>query len=83
MTREELQLMKNVDIRTIDRSSLVDISSVKINPKDSQEKKTKDYMEQIKNPYCYLCKGYVVKLSYPETDRTIEDCLLDYIHTLI
>ena len=41
-----LNTLKNVDIRTVDKSTLTDISNVKINPNDSPEKKMKDYIEQ-------------------------------------
>ncbi len=79
----DLDALKNVDIRTVDKSALTDISSVKINPTDSPEKKMKDYIEQIKNPYCFLCNGYAVKVEFANTDRTIEDCFSDYIESLM
>ena len=80
---ENLNTFKNVDIRTVDKSALTDISSVKINPTDSPEKKMKNYIEQIKNPYCFLCNGYAVKVEFANTDRTIEDCFSDYIESLM
>ena len=79
----DLDALKNVDIRTVDKSALTDISSVKINPTDSPEKKMKNYIEQIKNPYCFLCNGYAVKFEFANTDRTIEDCFSDYIESLM
>ena len=79
----DLDALKNVDIRTVDKSALTDISSVKINPTDSPEKKMKAYIEQIKNPYCFLCNGYAVKVEFANTDRTIEDCFSDYIESLM
>lgn len=78
-----IENMKNTDIRTVDKSTLVDISKVVINPKDSPEKKTQDYLNQIKNPYCFLCNGYAVKLNFADNERTIEDCFLEYIDTLV
>ena len=65
----DLDALKNVDIRTVDKSALTDISSVKINPTDSPEKKMKNYIEQIKNPYCFLCNGYAVKVEYGQNNR--------------
>ncbi len=78
-----LNTLKNVDIRTVDKATLTDISKVKINPNDSPEKKMKDYIDQIKNPYCFLCNGYAVKVEFADTSRTIEDCFSDYIENLI
>ena len=74
--------MKNVDIKTVDKTQLVDIASVKINPKDTPEKKMQDYIKQVKNPYCFLCIGYVVKLEFSDGDKSIEDCLINYINSL-
>ena len=73
---------KNIDIKTVDKTKLVDITTVKINPQDTPEKKMKDYIEQVKNPYCFLCNGYVVKLEFSDGDKSIEDCLINYINSL-
>lgn len=78
-----LNALKNVDIRTVDKATLADISTVKINPNDSPEKKMTEYINQIKNPYCFLCNGYAVKIEFANTGRTIEDCFSDYIDNLI
>ncbi len=76
MTLEE---MKRVDPRTVDRRTLVQRSSVKINPKDDKIKRIQDYISQIKNPYCYLEGNTVVKISFADSDRTIEDCIHSYL----
>lgn len=80
---ENISTLKNVDIRTVDKATLADISNVKINPNDSPEKKMTEYINQIKNPYCFLCNGYAVKIEFANTGRTIEDCFSDYIDNLI
>lgn len=76
VTSEELRAMREVDIRTVDRSSLVDAESVKINTELSTEERIADYIRQIKNPYCYLYKGMVVKISF-SGKRKLEDCMKD------
>ena len=42
------------------------------------EERIKDYIEQIKNPYCYLCNGVVEKISFAGKKR-LDDCLSSYI----
>ena len=37
---------------------------------------------QIGNPYCYRCGKVVVKVSFAETDATLEDRLEHYLKTL-
>ena len=76
ITSEELRAMSEVDIRTVDRSTLVDAENVKINTELSTEERIADYIRQIKNPYCYLYKGMVVKISF-SGKRKLEDCMKD------
>ena len=58
----------------IDRSELVDISTVKINTELPVKERIEDYIRQIKNPYCYLDHGMVVRISFAGKAK-LEDCL--------
>lgn len=78
----DLEQMKNVDIRTVDRESLVDITDVQINEKIPQKQRFDDFLHQIKNPYCYRCGNVVVKISFSDTDATLEDRLEQYLKSL-
>ena len=73
-TLEELDEMARMDIRNVDQSKLVDISTVKSNTDLEVEERIKDYLLQIKNPYCYISHGVVVKLSFAGK-RKLEECL--------
>lgn len=79
---EQLQEMAQVDIRTVDPKELVDIESVKIRTGLPDEERVADYIRQIKNPYCYLYKGMVIKISF-SGKRRLEDCLKDCLFTNI
>ncbi len=74
ITREEIAQMKEVDIRTVDREALVDIKDVKINTELSDTERMIDFMQQIRNPYCYLCNGMVVKTRFVGK-QSLEDCI--------
>ena len=76
ITLEELKTMSEVDIRTVDRSTLMDAESITINPEFSTEERISEYIRQIGNPYCYLYKGMAVKISF-SGKRKLEDCLTD------
>lgn len=78
MTIDKLNEMKNVDLRTVDRSTLVQRKDVRLKSKGSKQERIADYIRQIKNPYCYLDGKTVVKISFADTDRTIEDCFHTY-----
>lgn len=79
MTLEE---MKNVDPRTVNIDDLVDLRDVKIDPKLPKEERIRSYIEQIKNPYCYRVGKTIVKISFMDTDVTIEDRIHQYLSGL-
>ena len=72
---------QDVDIRTVDRATLVDINEVAINKKLPKEQRLADYVRQIGNPYCYKCGEAVVKISFSETTATLEDRIENYLKT--
>lgn len=70
------------DIRLVDINGLKNINSVKIDPQLSKEERIRSFVEQIGNPYCYRDGDTVVKISYADTDVTLEDRLRAYIQTM-
>ena len=75
MTMEE---MRDIDLRTVDRASLMPRPEIREQKDSAREKKMMDYLKDTGNPYCYLEGKTVVKLSFAETDRTAEDCMHEY-----
>ena len=71
--------MKNLNPEDVDRDTLVDIASVKVDSTLSKEAWFREYLRQIRNPYLFLCSGVVVKIAYDDTKDTIEDRLEQYI----
>ncbi len=65
--------MKNVDPRKVDRATLRDRSTVRIDPDAPTEERIRAWIEQLGNPYVYLDGGVVVKLSFADKGETIED----------
>ena len=77
-----IEAMKTVDPKNVDRSALVQRSSVRLNPDAPRENRLRDFIRQIKNPYCYLDGKTVVKITFSNTDTTMEDCLEHYLRGL-
>ncbi len=77
-----LNAMRDVDIRTVDPAALVDIRDVKVNAALPKRERISDFIRQIKNPYCYKCGKMVVKVSFAETEATLEDKLESYLLSL-
>ena len=72
----------DIDHKTVDRSKLIQRSSVRLDPAAPREERLRDFIQQIKNPYCYLDGKTVVKISFSSTDTTMEDCLEHYLRGL-
>ena len=83
MTMSKYVEMKHTDVRTVDRNELVDIANVKINPKDPVKKKMRDYVKQIKNPYGIFRTDFHFLFEFANNDKSIEDCVVDYMSTLV
>ena len=75
MRNEDLRELENVDIRTIEKDTLVEIKKVKIDPELERRERISSFVEQIINPYCFICDGVIVKIGYTETEDTMEEKL--------
>ena len=76
MNRTELEEWKKVDIRTVDVSVLEEIEKIEINSSLSPRERWVDFAERIKNPFCFICNGMVVKVSYSEAKESLENKLV-------
>lgn len=62
--------------------SLVDIRDVKIDRTQPVEERMKSYVEQIKNPYLFKVRNTVVRVSYANTQATINDNFVNLLASL-
>ena len=74
-----LESLRDTDVRTMDPALLVDIRDVKVNTSLPREDRLLDYLSQIKNPYCFKHGKTVVKVSFADTEATLEDRLEKYL----
>ena len=61
-----------------DTSELVDIETVHVREDLPVRERVKDYIRQIKNPYCYRSHGIVVRISFAgkkSFDEYLKDAL--------
>ncbi len=80
-TKEQIEAMQSVDIRSVDPNTLRDIRDVTVNTSLPKEEWNLDFIRQNGNPYCYRHGKYVVKVSFIDTDVTLEDRMLAYIRS--
>lgn len=82
MNWAELEELKKVDVRTVDVSALEDIEKIEIDSALSARERWMDFAEKIKNPFCFICNGMVVKISYSEAKESLEDRLIQLCATM-
>lgn len=78
----QLREMKGVDITKADRSKMVDVNDISIDSSLPVAQKVKNYIEQIKNPYCFLCGDTPVKIRFVSDTKSLKSSLKDYFISL-
>lgn len=74
LTKELLEEMRTVDIKKVDPSNLVDIHNVIVHSDLPEKERMLDFIQQIKNPYCFLCHGMIIKIKFSGKKR-LEECI--------
>lgn len=82
MDRLDYEQMKQVNIRTVDEDTLVDIDEIEIDRTLPKEERISDFIKKVKNPFCFKCNGMVVKTVYNESGDNLEEKLLGLFMTM-
>lgn len=59
----------------LDIRELVDLKKIKINPNVEIEQRLKNFINDIKTPYRFLCGNTIVNIEYNTEGFSLEDCL--------
>ncbi len=77
--KTDVDTLKNIDVRSVDKSSLVDLNSVHIDDAQPVQDRILSFLDQIKNPYCFRIGEVAVKVNYktdgPSFQQNFEDLL--------
>jgi len=76
VTLAELDAMR--DATEIDRASLVDIRTIRIDKNLPAAERMEQYLEQIRNPYCFLCGESVIRLRFNDDAGDLKSHLKNY-----
>ena len=74
--------MENEKTRKELLDSLVDMRDVRSDRSMSVEDRMKSYVEQIKNPYMFKVGNTVVRVSYANTQATINDNFVNLLASM-
>lgn len=81
LTTADIEAMQAVELDAVDRDTLKDIRDVQIDITLPKKERLLNYIRQIGNPYCYRYGKYTVKVSFSDTDATLEDRMCSYIRS--
>jgi len=68
MTRTTLEQYRQADIYSCDLAELVDLRTIHIDPNLSVPERTRQFLDQVRNPYLFRVDDLIVKVRY-EGDR--------------
>ena len=75
----DITSMKDVDIRSVDKSNLVDLETIQIDSSKPVQERIQSFLQQIQNPYCFRIGEVAVKVNYrsegPSFQQNFEDVL--------
>ena len=75
----EFHRLQAMDLSDVKVEDLVDIRTVNINTQLSQPNRLLDFLNQIKNPYCYRHGDFVVQIGFSNTEITLTERLNEYL----
>ena len=71
--------LKQVDVRTVDPDTLVDIKEIEIDRTLPKGERIQEFIRQIRNPYCFRVGDMGVKLEFLDSAPPLEDCFTDFL----
>lgn len=79
---QSLDNMQDIDIRTVDKSNLVDLSKVKIDETLPVPERVASFIQQIGNPYCFRIGNVAVKVVYQPEGPTFQQNMENILRTI-
>ncbi len=80
MTLRELEMLKSVNLKEINRERIVDINDINIDQEKPKEERIRAYLEKVGNPYLIRCGDLIVKMSFSDNDVRLEECIYRYLN---
>ncbi len=69
----------SVNMDTVDRSKLADISTLEFDNTLPKEKRPAYVLEKLKNPLCFRCGEVGIKLEFDDTAPPIQEVLTNFM----
>jgi len=80
--QDTIDTLRSVDIRSVDKKSLVDLNSVRIDESKPVQERVLSFLQQIKNPYCFRIGDVAVKVNYKSDGPSFQQNFEDLLRTI-
>ena len=70
--------MKITEITQIDPSVLINIEEIEISEKLNDDDRLLDFINKVKNPYCFLCGQTPVRVRFVDSEKTLSQSLSSF-----
>lgn len=74
----KLEEMSRMEYGETDRAELVNIETIHIDPDLPPAERLLNYLEQIKNPYCFLCGKTAVRICFAADGDNLQNILKNH-----
>lgn len=78
----DFEALRQVNVRTVDPQTLVDIKDIEIDRTLPREQRQREFIRQIKNPYCFRVGKVAVSVGFAAGGATFEQRMKHYLQTL-
>ena len=68
-----------VNIETVNKDDLVDVSGISFDKSIPQEERTAVIIDAVKNPYCFRVGDMGVKIEFSEDAPPLQDVFADFL----
>lgn len=82
LTVKQPDEMRRPEPHKIDRAGLVDIRGIKIDTNLPPDQRMINYLEQVKNPYCFLCGDSAVCVRFEPAGGELNSKLKNFFISL-
>ncbi len=82
LSQVDFDALREVDVRTADPDSLVDIKEITIDQELPREQRMAEFIRQVRNPYCFKVGKIAVSVGFSQDGVTFEQRMEQYLQTL-
>lgn len=79
MSHSQLNQMKNVDIRTVNKAALPDVSNFHLDNGLSKKERAARILALLPNPYCFRCGDTVIKLEFTDNGPPLQEMMSQFL----